>query len=209
MKTTSRMLALLLFFYAGTTLAETAAFKAELYACGKLTTLAAGGCADKVAKKVSGPFNFVIWNNQPYDVTTTWLRAKLDGESEWVELNKHTGNVPKGEGDANGANALVFQFNEQWLMDKMHAGDPSLKGGFKVRIKIKSAGLGSGRQAKCHPAQIKYDFANQRWLWRKDDNKANWHVIDDNQLYIWRTDGTQNDVKCGLKHVGGDKVEGE
>lgn len=186
--------------------AETAAFKASYFECNGMTSTVKGHCPEKVANKVNGPFNFGLWNNSVYDVETVWLRAKLNGEDQWQELNKHTGNMTNGDGSADGASALIFEFNEQWLMDRMHAGDASLKGGFTVRLKIKSVGLGSGREDKCHPAQVKYDFDHQRWVWRKDSKDATWHAIEDNTLYLWRTGGTVNDVRCGLKNVGGEKI---
>lgn len=183
-----------------------ASYDEYYFDCAMLTATAEGKCPEKIRNHVGGPFNFGIWNNSSYFLGNVWIRARSPSENEFTEIGRYGRRITGGMGGSSDAKGVVFQFDINRLADKLNVGEATLKDGFEVRIKIESVGAGSGREDRCHPAEVTYDSTNQRWLWRKKDDKASWHIIADDKIYMWKVGGTVNDVSCGLKSVGGDKV---
>ncbi len=197
------------FGLASQAVADSSSYYNEYYFdCSMLTSTAEGECPDKVRSKVDGKgsFRFGLWNNAAFDIDTVWLRARLDGQSNFVEIHKRSANITRsGQLLENSSSAVgvVFEFNEAFLQGKLGKELADIEGGFDFEMKIKSVGLGSGLEDKCHIAAVKWDSTNARWLWRKKTSDSSWHAIQSNSIFWYDVGGSVNSVKCGVKDVGG------
>ncbi len=185
--------------------AGTSNFDASKGRCSNADT-ANGDCLDVElkAKAYNAPFNFTLWNTSGYTVDTVWLRARLSGQSSWIELDKFGSHI---NGEPLGAAFVNFWFSTSFLEGKLGTTLGTLqKNGFEVRLKIKSVGAGSGMQDKCSVASVKYvDGTNPYWKWRHK-GKSTWYKMGKKDIFKYKAGGTVNAVKCAIKGIDGTKL---
>lgn len=161
-------------------------------------------CPANIRMKVDGlgDWRWGIWNNDNYNLAEVWLRAKLSNASSFTEIRDYKNDI----GQEGGAVGVVFYFNADWLANKLGTDVATIKSdGYKVEMKIRSVGLGSGLNDKCHVAAVRWDDS-KGWEWRKDTSDSKWHDINSDSVFMYKSAGSVNAVKCDIKDIGGPTV---